>query len=112
MPRMKSRVRKIVFSTLATGGSHRVLEQRTQPVIAVEEMLRDDARLADHRHKIRVPVPAWDHVPVQMVLDAGARRAAEIHPQIETSRPIDSLKDVDRPSHRLGEVLIFFSGQG
>ena len=43
-------------------------------VVGVAEALGQHARVADHRHEVRVAAPARHHVQVHVVLDAGARR--------------------------------------
>jgi len=51
-----------------------------------EEMLGQHLHVAEHRHEARVAVPAWNHVHVKVILDAGAGHPAEVPAEIETVR--------------------------
>src|SRR3989338_2291281 len=112
MPRMKSRVRKIVLATLTMPGNRKIFEKRAQPIIAVQQMLGNDFRLADHRHEVRVSLPARHHVPVEMILHPRPGATAEVHPQIDAP----GLQRRENNGHRGAqggtEVMVFLPGEG
>ena len=62
----------------AQGNSGRVslltqrLEVRQQQSVGVVKMLRNDAHLADHGHIVGIAVPAWHHMHMEMLGDAGS----------------------------------------
>ena len=61
--------------TTSAGDRDRAASERgAEPVVGVEQVLRHDPHVGDHRHEVRVAGPARHEVPVQMVGDAGARR--------------------------------------
>src|SRR5438874_2912217 len=45
-------------------------------------VLADHFYVAQHWQEVRVPIPARDDMPVQMIVDAGAGYAAQVHPDI------------------------------
>jgi hypothetical protein len=70
-------------------------------------MLRYDSYIGQHGHEVRVPLPAWDDVLVQVPDDAGAGRAAEIPAEIESFRAILRRQNLNR-SNREGVDLVNF----
>ena len=54
-------------------------------------MLGDDLDVGEHRHEVRVPVPARHDVEVAVVDDARAGDAAEIPADVEALRREDGL---------------------
>ena len=64
--------------------------------------------LGDDRHEVRVAAPARDDVQVDVVGDAGAGRAAQVHAQVDAVRPVLLAKrplEPAREAHQLGELL-------
>lgn len=57
-------------------------------VVSRQEILRENARLADHGHEAGIPYPAWQDVKVNVLSDAGPGAFAEIHSQIVAIRAI------------------------
>jgi hypothetical protein len=53
----------------------------------LSKQLRNDLRIADDRHEVRVSTPPWHHVLMQMPSNAGTGNRALIHPDIESLRP-------------------------
>jgi hypothetical protein len=47
---------------------------------------RDHLNVTDHWHKIRVAVPPWNDMDVEMIWNACASRRTEIHANIDTVR--------------------------
>src|SRR5687768_12465601 len=89
--------------------SKKILKQRLQAVVTVEQMLGHDAGLRDYRHEVRVAFPARHDVPMKMIFDARAGAFAEIHAQVDASW-IDGLAhDLDRVAQRLVKIDEFFA---
>src|SRR5436190_188519 len=63
-------------------------EPLPQPPRALEQVLGQHLHLTDDRHEARVAVPARDDVEVHVVLDAGARHAAQIPAEVEAMRAV------------------------
>src|SRR5215470_3076315 len=79
------------FSLMPTG-LHNLLclrreavEMRSQPIVAFEQMLGHYFCFRHDRHEIGIAIPAWHHMPMQVVLNARPGAAAQIHPQINAS---------------------------
>jgi hypothetical protein len=59
--------------------SEKILKERLETVVAVEQMLGHDADLGNDGHKVRVAFPTWHDMPMKMIFDARAGAFAEIH---------------------------------
>ena len=89
--------------------SDRCGERVAQSCGRPRQLLGQHARLADHRHEVRVAVPARHHVQMQMVEHARAGGLAEIQPHVEAVRMIDRgqrLLGALRERHELRELRI------
>src|SRR6266849_2850854 len=64
------------------------------------KIFRLEARFADSGHEIRVAHPPWHEVHMEMISNAGAGRAAQIHAQVEAVRMVDV---IDRRHQALRE---------
>jgi hypothetical protein len=70
----------------------------------LQQVFVDNLDVADHRHEVGVPVPAWDDVKMHVIGDAGSRHAAYVRAQIEAFGLQVLLEDTDRPLHRPHQV--------
>src|SRR2546430_3597473 len=64
----------------------------------LRQMFREHLHVGQHRHEIRVPGPAGDHMLVHVVDDPGAGDAAQVPAQVVALRLVDGR---DRKSTRL-----------
>src|SRR4051812_24589706 len=67
-----------------------------QLAACLEQVLRDHLDVGQHRHEVRVAVPARHDVDVAVVNDPGARDAAEVPPDVEALRREDGPQRLDR----------------
>ena len=89
--------------------SHRkVLEKGPQAIVTLQEVLRDDAHLADDRHEVCVPFPARDDMPMEVTLHSGAGTAAQVHPEIDAFGLERRRDSVHRLLQGHGEISILF----
>jgi len=65
------------------------------PLIRLLDRLRQDARLAEDGHEIRVACPARDDVHVDVVWHARARGLADVCAHVERLRMVDIFQDDD-----------------
>ena len=49
-------------------------------------ILGDHADLADDSHEIRIAAPPGNDVDVEMIVDSGSRRLAQVHADVEPLR--------------------------
>src|SRR5438132_3199377 len=72
------------------------------------QRFRQDAYLADDGHEVRVAVPPWHHVDMEVVLDARARGPALIDADVVAVGSILRAERDDRAldeRHRIGELV-------
>ena len=74
------------------------------------QFLRQDTRFTDDAHEIRIANPPRHHVQMEVLADAGAGGLPQIHPNIETFRPVEFLKGANASLgelHHFGELFRF-----
>ena len=76
-------------------------ESGVKPVVRSGKLFGFDACLAHNGHEIRIASPARQHVKMQMADDAGARRAPQVHADIE---PFGAVCLLHRGLHSLREL--------
>src|SRR5207245_7482058 len=88
------------WATARPGGPSRS-ERRGEPIVRGVEGLGEHPRVADHGHEVRVPVPARDHVEVEVSAYAGTGNASLVGAQVE---PVGVIGAPQRPYRALHEV--------
>src|SRR5207245_2388759 len=76
-------------------------ERGGEPIVRGVEGLGEYPRVADHGHEVRVPVPARDHVEVEVSEYAGTGNASLVGAQVE---PVGVIGAPQRPYRGLHEV--------
>jgi hypothetical protein len=64
------------------------LKLRLELRVGCFEVFGEDAGVVDRCHEVGVAGPAWEHVDVHVVRDAGARGGPEVHAHVEACRRI------------------------
>ena len=77
-------------------------------VVGRLQVLGHHPYVADHRHEVGVAIPARDDVHVQVVGDACARRAPEVHSDVEPLRVDRSAEAPRRVSGQPKEGVVLF----
>ena len=60
--------------------------------------------IKDYGHKIRIPLPAWDNMDMQVSGDAGACHLGDVDPDIVPLWPKDLVEQGSRLAHGMEQV--------
>ena len=75
-----------------------------QQLPGVVQVLGHHAHVGEHRHEVDVAVPARHDVQVQVPLDAGAGRAAEVEADVRAVRPERRVEHAERVVEQLPQL--------
>jgi hypothetical protein len=69
------------------------------------EVFGEDTGVVDGCHEVGVAGPAWEHVDVHVVRDAGARGDPEVHAHVEACRRISLTQSGLRPFRKVHQFI-------
>src|SRR3954453_1537088 len=92
------------FGSSVTGSRLHGAPGVSQQLPGVVEVLRHHAHVGQHRHEVHVAVPARHHVQVQVPLDAGAGRPAEVQADVRAMRPQRPVEHAERVVEQLPQL--------
>lgn len=79
---------------------------RPEEVVTCLEVLRHDLGVGEHRHEIRISIPTWHDMPVQMVCNSGPGGLPQVQPNIEPVGGKNLSYDLHRPAKLLHHFAI------
>ena len=74
-------------------------------------LLGNDFRIGEHRHEVRVAIPSWHDMKMDMLVDSGAGRPANICADVETIRVGDFLERLHHALYERHDFSQFIFGK-